>query len=272
MVTNGSRVLVLYSPKDIARWWQLREEKTKESLFRFGTNLFVYAAGKRELRNRLSSSYVSPLDSPAPLGGVGVARLKYDGGAWDPEPGAWRRFANWFPRQTGTAVEVETIPVAALKPGAATVAHLTGVAAVELKPEELNALRAYVDAGGVLLVDAVGGSRAFAESMKSALSSAFPDTPLQSVPRNHPLLNEGAPGMEDLSKPKLRPYVLERSAASGTLQHLRSGKGVVVFSDMDITSGLLGTQTWGIFGYEPAYAQALMKNLIFWAMDGKSTR
>jgi hypothetical protein len=105
--------------------------------------------------------------------------------------------------------------------------------------------------------------------MTAALSSAFPETALRSVPRNHPLLNEGQPGMEDLGKPRLRPYVQERTAASGALRHLTSGKGAVIFSDLDVTSGLLGTETWGIFGYEPAYAQALVKNVLFWAVDGR---
>jgi hypothetical protein len=107
-VMNGARVLVLYSPTDITRYWQTRDDKGKENLFQLGTNLFVYAAGKRELRNRLSSPYVSPAGANAPNGVVRVARLKYDG-EWDPEPGAFRRFANWMHRQTGTGVAVDTV-------------------------------------------------------------------------------------------------------------------------------------------------------------------
>jgi hypothetical protein len=232
----------------------------------------VYAAGKRELRNRLSSPYVSPPPGPPPLGTTGVARVTYDG-AWDPEPGAWRRFAHWFPRHTGTGVNVNEVAlrdVGSLNPAAgAAVAHLTGVAAFKPSAEELKAMRAYVDRGGVLLVDAVGGSPPFVESMRSALAQAFPEAALQSLPRHHPLLNDGEPGMDDLAKPRLRPYVLERTAASGTLRHLRSGNGAVILSEMDITSGLLGTETWGIIGYEPSYAQSLVKNAMFWAMDGR---
>ena len=44
-----------------------------------------------------------------------------------------------------------------------------------------------------------------------------------------------------------------------------SGKGWVIFSRLDLTDGLLGTPQWGILGYDPAYAQALMKNVVLWA-------
>ena len=85
VVDNGVRMLIGLSPKDITRYWQMRDEKQHENEFRFGTNLFVYGAGKRELRNRLSSPYVSPPNVAPPNGTVPVARLKYEGN-WDPEP------------------------------------------------------------------------------------------------------------------------------------------------------------------------------------------
>ena len=40
------------------------------------------------------------------------------------------------------------------------------------------------------------------------------------------------------------------------------GKGRVVFSAVDVCSGLLGTNTWGIVGYLPEYSEAVVKNLI----------
>src|SRR5206468_1146264 len=56
------------------------------------------------------------------------------------------------------------------------------------------------------------------------------------------------------------------------LMALSAGKGHVVYTSLDITCGLLGTDTGGILGYEPAYAQALVKNVLFWALDGQKDR
>jgi hypothetical protein len=142
----------------------------------------------------------------------------------------------------------------------------------ESTPEELKALRAYVDAGGVLLVDACGGSPAFAESANAAITAAFPERAPQVMPREHLLFDPGAPGMDDLRKPRLRRYSLEHSVSGDTRPRiLRSGPrgGAVILSDLDLTAGLLGTETWGSSGYEPSYAESLVKNLIFWTLDGK---
>jgi hypothetical protein len=36
----------------------------------------------------------------------------------------------------------------------------------------------------------------------------------------------------------------------------------VIFSPLDLTSGLLGTHTYGIVGYDPGYATAVVINLL----------
>src|SRR5204862_7043031 len=112
-VSNGSRLLMLHAPTDIARFWQARADEKARSQFDLGTNLFLYAAGKRDLRNRLDSPSITDPDSPPPNGKVGVARLTYSGN-WDPEPGAFVRFGRWLHRQTGTGVEVKPSPLSSL--------------------------------------------------------------------------------------------------------------------------------------------------------------
>jgi hypothetical protein len=37
---------------------------------------------------------------------------------------------------------------------------------------------------------------------------------------------------------------------------------------MDLTAGLLGTRMWGILGFEPAYAEAWVKNVVLWTAAG----
>ncbi len=75
--------------------------------------------------------------------------------------------------------------------------------------------------------------------------------------------------MDDLSKVQLRPYAVPKLAGMSNLPKLlRVGKGAVIFCPIDITTGLLGSDTWGIIGYQPAYARSLLKNVVLWAMDG----
>jgi hypothetical protein len=50
---------------------------------------------------------------------------------------------------------------------------------------------------------------------------------------------------------------------------LFAGRGRVIFTPLDLTSGLLGTRTWGVAGFETEYAQSFVKNLLFWVLDGR---
>jgi hypothetical protein len=266
-VSNGARLLLVHSPTDLARHWLLRPLKSNRPSYETAVNVAVYAIGKREFRNRLSTIYVPEFEGHT-IGTIPIARLKYDG-QWNPEPGAWRRMARVFARQTSIALDPIETEISDLKFETAPIAHLTGTGAINLREEQIDAMRQFVVRGGVLLIDPCGGSREFTESInKSLVPKLFPSANPAPLPENHPLLAGGGEGMRNLSKPQLRPYAIEaRGSTAGQLMSFQAGAGVVVISDLDITSGLLGTSTWGIAGYQPAYAQDLVKNLILWTLS-----
>jgi hypothetical protein len=271
MVTNGSRILMLFSQSDLSRHWQLREQKTEagKPLFQLGINMFVYATGKRDLRNRLQTNYIAAI-SATPTTTVKIARVRYAGN-WDPEPYAWTRFARQFQKQTGYALDVRPVSMRELDPKVYPFAHLTGTARYIASSDEVAAIKKYVEGGGVLLADLTGGTGAFDESFRTTvLACAFPDLNARVISPTSPLFQPGPPGMEDESKPRLRPYAVEKGGDAATgLNGFAAGKGHVLFTSFDITSGLLNTTTWGIVGYEPTDAQRLMKNAILWTMDGQ---
>lgn len=278
MVTNGSRIMMIYSNIDMARFWQARDNSPKaRPYYEVAVNLFYYASGKLGFRNRLESLYLGE-PKVAPLATYGVARLSYPS-EWDPEPGAWRRFSNAFWRATGYKLTPAEVKINDLKPFDASkkadatnvrFAHLTGTVKQVFKPEAAAAVKAFVESGGVLFVDVTGGSNPFDESAQSLLKTAFPQAALKPVATTHPVIAGGAPGMQDLSQRRvLRPVVVERLGRQhGPLMMLEAGKGAVIFSPLDVTSGLLGTNTGGIYGYEAQYAQDLMQNAILWTLDG----
>ena len=267
-VSNGSRILLLHSPTDLSQAWQGREEKKRANLFNLGLNLFVYATGKRDLRSRLDSPYVPPpRQVRGPEGAaVRVARLRY-AGHWDPEPVAWERFSRLFLQRTGTPLKPVTVKWENLRPDDAPMAYLTGTALYAPTAAEVAALKAYVEAGGVLLVDTCGGTGAFAAGLKGPLAEAFPSAVLDPVPPTHPALNPGPPGMADVRRPKYRPFAAGRQGNRPGLYGFRAGRGQVILTTLDITSGLLHTGSWGIYGYDPTYCEALVQNIAFWAHD-----
>jgi hypothetical protein len=118
---------------------------------------------------------------------------------------AWTRFARLFQRATDVAVNVSTIELGRLDVDIAPFAHWTGTAAYTPSPTEVDALRKYVEDGGVLLIDPCGGRPEFYETVKATLTRAFPKAVPQLIPRDHPMMTGGGqPGTEDLSTPLMR--------------------------------------------------------------------
>ena len=267
-ISNGVRLLMLHSPEDISQWWQLQADKTKAPVFELGANLFIYEAGKSDLRNRLSSAVIPPPGEAAGFN-VLIAQVRY-GGNWNPEPGALERFASLFQYQTGYGLRREVVDLADLRAERWPIAVMTGTAPFTPSPKQIENLRKYVEDSGTLYIDAAGGSGLFSTSVHgSMLAAAFPGKPTIVLGETHPLIAGSGDGMDGLAKPQLRPYAERKlGRAAARVEMLTSGSGRVIFSPVDTTFGLLGTNTWGVLGYKPAYAQGLLKNVILWAMDG----
>ncbi len=269
VVNNGSRILLVHSPTDVAGGWHLNWTDARAADFQLGLNVFVYAAGKTDYKNRLASTYIPAVPGPAEVTRH-VARLRF-AGEWDPEPYAWTRFARYFQWETRQALDVRTVDLKLLTAGQVPAAFLTGTVRQDFTPAEAAAARAFVAAGGVLVIDACGGQPAFVKSVRTTLlPAAFPGTTVGPLPPMHPLLLPSRPFADDLRQLPLRPFAAEQlGAATLPVEGLSFGRGWVVFSPLDLTTGLLGTQSWGILGYEPAHAQALVKHAILWA-DARS--
>ncbi len=267
-VSNGSRLLLVHSPKDITQHWHLRSDKTHREAFHMGLNIFLYAAGTTDLRNRLDSPYIPAPPAQRREYSINIARICHNG-RWDPEPYAFERFARWFTWQTGYELKVEAVDPRQLLPQRHRLAHLTGNAPATFTDEHSEALRQYVAAGGVLLIDACGASKEFAAGItRDLLPRAFPDARLSPVAATQPFLAGSGDGMNKLPAAVLRPRTQQKLGPdSATLRGFRHGKGYVIFTPLDLTTALLGTRHWTITGFEPDYAMPLLKNLLLWTAD-----
>jgi hypothetical protein len=266
-VSNGSRLLLVHSPEDLGRIWQLHETVAKPMPFQVGLNVFIAAAGKTTFRNRLRSPYL-PEPPVTPVGTTAVARVVYDGGDWDPEPAAAGRFARAFLGETSIRVEVRDVDPAALDPHVTPLALLSGTGPAHLSPAQLRALHGYVQKGGVLLIDACGGSARFAGSVDAdLLPHAFPDALAGELPADHPINVGTAPGMSPLDL-RLRPFAADLAGTKRVrIRWLAVGRGTVLYSPVDVTTGLLGTNTWAVNGFEPQAAYGLVRNALLYAVE-----
>jgi hypothetical protein len=265
-ISNGSRLLLLHSPTDLNKAWQQRDWVQRPVNFQMGINIFIYAAGKANLRNKLKTPLV-PEPSVTPILTTQLARLKYPGD-WNTEPAAWPRFARMFLADTSVKLDLPEIDPSELDPKKMPVAQLSGTIAVRYDTAQLKQIETYVHNGGILLIDACGGSPAFSQGIfVDFLPHAFPKTMTGDLHADDPILAGKGDGMTPVSL-KLRPW---RAESDGTttqpLQVLREGTGMVILSGADITTGLLGTNTWPVNGYTPQTCYDLVRNIVLSALE-----
>lgn len=271
-MSNGVRELWIHSPTDLGAVWQRNKHRDFKAPFEVAANLCYYVSGRSSPSGHRLDTLAVPEYKEEPVRTVKVARVQY-GGNWDPEPGAWPRMAK-LARQFKTTLELSTVTGDKLNAAATPLAHLTGTAAIVLDEAAQKGLKKFVDDGGTLLIDACGGTKAFSDSIKSHLEKLFEGQALEPIPADNPLFAAGdGGGIADSLKIETvewRRYTRVRDGSVAEdkprLLGIRKGERLaVIVSQDDLTSGLLGTNVWGVAGYMPRTAQAIVRNVVLYA-------
>ncbi len=108
----------------------------------------------------------------------------------DPEPAGWQRLANMLHNRDLVDLQVDLVDPARL-PADAAVVHITSTDAFKLYDEQLTRVRKYLDAGGLLLADAAGGSSTANASIEDLMRSLYPAGKLEPLPIDHPIYAAG---------------------------------------------------------------------------------
>jgi hypothetical protein len=267
-ITNGSRILMLHWPSDLTRYWQLRQDRIHRPIFELGVNLALYAAGKSELKNRLESDTLE-MPPGTPLATLNVARVTYDGN-WNPEPQAWQRGRRWLRQQTSLDVDLQETPAEHLDASKTPLAHLVGTGKIKLSEAQVQSIKRYVESGGVLVIEPCGMPDDFLQSIHDELLLHLdPAAHLDAVADSSPMVTASGNGMVDISHPEVRQFVRSYTDVTDWRpMTMTLGSGRIIELPLDMSSGMLGVDAWGIAGYQPDYALQLMKNIVLWTWDG----
>ena len=264
-MSNGVRYLWVISPEDISAVWQ-RRQFSRQSYWQFPINLYLYCTGKGSLGTRLSSLVVGPPHGK-PVRSVNVGLLKFTGN-WNPEPGAWNRMAKLAAADFQTSVKVSVVTPPQLTGSGVKVLDLTGTGKAEFSSGDIADIRKFLNSGGMLFTNAAGGNLMFSDSVQNLIQKLYPHTPLVRLPTKCSIYEGNMPGGINASRAFYRGYYISAMGFRKSPQLLgikKNGRWVVIFSQQDITSGLLGTNTWGILGYAPKTAIALTRNVLCYA-------
>ncbi|MGC8552444.1 MAG: DUF4159 domain-containing protein [Phycisphaerae bacterium] len=267
-LSNGIRYLWIIAPNDFGQYWQNRTYALRD-IWELPANLYIYATGKVSLATKLDTLVVS--GGGTTTRSLTVAQVRYAGN-WNPEPGAWPRMAQIASTTFATQLANQNVAVDKLSAAATPLAHLTGTKKFTFTSDQISALRHYLKSGGMLFADAGGGNIDFTNSFSHLVNELYPGKQLDNLPANCTLYTGAMAGGTAATHVMYRKFYTEREGIHNTPEMLGlkvNGRWVIVFSQDDITSGLLGTNTWGILGYAPASAQALARNIICYAIAHK---
>ena len=267
MIHNGIRPLVLHTDADLPKSWQIRNTTFAKGDFEIAANALMYVTDMGQLRNR-GVSHWPKKPSREPADTIKLARVRYKGN-WNPEPAACERFGMLLTQQTGLKIEIEAVPLEALGDCDAPVACMTGTEAVRLTEPQKMAVKKYVAKGGLLLVDAAGGSREFGDRIEPDLAGIFDQRFIRRLSSENAVYKLKGNEIESVSY--RRKARLERG-----LKHDPDLRGIeidgrvgVIFSRHDLTGGLLGIPMYDCAGYNPDSAFKIMRNVILYAIKDR---
>lgn len=259
-VSNGIRLLAVHAPRELSLALQLNDPSARPMPFELLANLYLFATARGEVRPRGERTWPKA-EAFTPAATFGLARLKYVGN-YDPEPLAFERLATLMGKRHRLHLAVsEPMAIADLDAGLWPVASLLGTDALTLTGAEKAAIQRYVAAGGTLIVEAAGASKEFAASVRKEIF------PLVGGGRDRPVATTVlCAGPEKIAKVRYRPAY---EAVLGDARHepqirglLEGERFAVLFSEQDLTAGVVGYPRYKLDGYSLRTAEALMINMI----------
>ncbi|MCG3180488.1 MAG: hypothetical protein BIFFINMI_02850 [Phycisphaerae bacterium] len=259
-LSNGIRTMALLSTGDLGCTWQRHDVVRGEAYFNFAANLMQYVSDRGTgLRGR-GQSYMTLDEGFKPAATITVGRLVWGSKwQWNPEPQAWKRMDIVLRNAHLAGVATKDLDFkAAVNPADVPLVHLTGVGPIVLTEEQQKNLQAYLKGGGLLLADAAGGSKAFADSFTRLMETAQCPLVPAVTPLNESVGQGGKVWMRHVDNlPKLlRPLQV--------MAHRDNDRWDVLFLPYDLTAAMTGYSNVEPVGLTPESADLFVKALLQW--------
>ncbi len=253
-VSNGVRTLAIHSAGDLSL--ALHKGRAQgQGGYELMANIHVLATDHDPLRFVPPQWPAGP--APEPNATLAVARVKYEGN-WDPEPLAWGRLAALVAQRHRLRLDVTPVAMEQLDARRWPLAAWTGTESISLTVQQAAAVKKYLGEGGTLLIDAAGGSEAFAKSVQQRVLPLMADT-VSGLEANDPLV-------AGLGKGLYRRQFAAALGSGAANARLTGGfiekRLAVIFSRDDITAGLAGCGGYRIAGYSPAAAVGIVTRVV----------
>jgi len=286
-VDFGCRTSIIYSPDDIGCLWQKwakHEPKDRNPDLsqrvirstRIGVNVIAYATG-REPPEKLSDVASHRKDSAATIerGLLQIGKLRY-GDGWDTAPRAVKNLLTALNETVGVAASTQTeaIPVTLDEMTRFPLVYMHGRYRFHLVNQQQQALRAYLNRGGVLFADACCGSSNFDRAFRDLVKQLYPEQELKEIPADHEMFSETVGhNIKQATRRRLVPSEEKAALTMRTeigppiLEGIEiEGRYAVIYSRYDISCALEHQASLSCDGYIEADAAKIAINVVLYSM------
>jgi len=240
-LSNGTREFVLLLDTDTSRIWQAGATPRTAPLFELGADIVQYTGNPvRRLAN------APPVATAAPAVEINIARVNMQ----REEPQAWPMLCANLAAHASTALKVTTIDVGAAIPAGVKLLHIPVGGSEGFRNASVEQLRAFTDAGGTVLIEAVGGSATAIDDINQLVARGWPEAENMPVPD------------AILKAVQLRLGAVLDKNRGDPLVMRKVGAGRLVISRVDLSAGWAGLHHGSIAGMTPESATAVMKLLL----------
>lgn len=281
-LSNGVRDLIVLPREDWSYVFQA-EEAGRGDAWDYVTNLYATATDRGQLSNRLDATRPTRDAEREKTATAVVVRAMYDGNA-DAEPAALESMGVDLFNRTGIEIDVHALPLGQIgepqgegeegEPIFPALVHLTGTEKVVFTEAQLGAIKSYVEGGGTILLETVGGFGDFADDAGVQLTEALGGTRRWLDGLDPILTGQGLEGGADVSRVAYRAYA-QLQGAPGDRPNLAAiyvgDRPAVILSPRDLSVGALGTRYFKVNGYAPESARKLLGNIVLWAKQQRDS-
>jgi len=233
---------------------------------KIGANIITYALATYELGRFLSTERVYHQTGEPTRDQLVIAQVIHDGD-WDTQPSSLASLLKHLASSTTVEVQFkkENVDLRNIDAFAHPILYMTGHKDFVLGDDEVNNLRRYLAAGGVLVANACCGRKTFDTAFRREVARVLPDQKLARIPLDHPVYRSVFP----IRKVAYTPLVLHehpgmsRPALQGVSleSQLR-----VIYSPYGFVNGWSGAPNPYARGYQDKDALRLGINILVYAM------
>jgi len=297
-IDYGCRTSVVYAPSDppedpkpsLSCLWELSRGGQRESYspsvqekihggLVIGINVLAYATNRELIEKDLIAEKVVTEDRNDKMvrGKFAVAKLEHPGGC-DAAPRALANLMEQAGHELNIRVETHPKLISMQDPALFDypVVFMHGRNAFHLTDGERQALREYVQRGGLLFADAICGNEAFAESFRREMGLVFPKNPLENIPPRDPIWTDkyGGSNLTAVTRLDPQPGRADEPMKTAKRQVPPELKGVrfgdrygVIFSEFDLSCALEKHESMECRGYTREDATRIGLNVLRYAIQ-----